>query len=815
MDDKTVFVRTKKGEDEVRGGTALLRGDFKRALLMVDDAAPFGEISGRAAPDLRDALGGMFETLEREGFIQSGARAGDVPGVVVPPARSTSATVLFIDVVGYTKQTVNEQIRLKKQFNQLLSDCLKAQGDGGNIILDTGDGAAVGFLQHPEEALEVAMRFRESVMSGQRGDHRGPKVRIGIHLGPINVVKDVTGRSNMVGDGINDAQRVMGFAGVDQIYISRSYYDFVSRLSDEYASLFKYRGSQKDKHGREHQVYELVDAAARAAETAVPQAGESAPAIKLDPFSFAIPDAASFPVPAAEREKMGAQESVAAQLLGDTRWLNQHGDAEKTVVAERAAEAQPPQPAENTPVPPPETAAKPVAKTYIPSAEEVAKLAEAQAKIWAEAERRARESANISAARAVPPPAVKDAPVARARRKPVSWGKMGAGLFAVLLAALFVVPFVLPARDYAAKIEQLLAARLQQPVHIGHLAGRLLPTPRLELSDVSIGETKQILAQRARVNFSLPALFASAKAIDSIELEGVRADGAALRQIAAWLQQIAADSGYPVTRIGLGQGELEAGDIQLSGVNGELSFDRSGKFVRAKFYAGENKFSAGIDAVPGNKMQVSITVRGSALPSLPGWVFDELNAKGELAGDELAISDFDGRILGGMLLGDARISWRSGWRAQGTLVAKTIAVQHVSKALGGDMDGTANFRAQSENLSGLAKAAAMDGVFVIRDGVINGVDIVETVRLRSKVSLPGGRTRFDELSGDLSVADGVYAFRQLKMDAGMLTATGRLDVSGRELSGRISAELAMRAGAGPTVLQIGGTADSPSLHVAR
>ncbi len=67
-------------------------------------------------------------------------------------------------------------------------------------------------------------------------------VRIGIHLGPVNIVKDMNGQSNMVGDGINDAQRIMSFASSDTIYISRSYYDVVSRLSTEYANLFVYRG---------------------------------------------------------------------------------------------------------------------------------------------------------------------------------------------------------------------------------------------------------------------------------------------------------------------------------------------------------------------------------------------------------------------------------------------------------------------------------------------------------------------------------------------------------------------------------------------
>src|SRR3989338_1716144 len=208
------------------------------------------------------------------------AEAAKRKPAAVQTSRSTSATVLFFDVVGYTKQPVNKQIQVKKQFNQLLSDCLGVLEDGDHIILDTGDGAAIGFLQHPEDALEVAMQFRKMVVANGHNDYPDLKVRTGIHLGPINVVQDMNGQNNMVGDGINDAQRVMGFAGTDQIYTSRPYHDFVSRLSDEYADLFQYRGSQQDKHGREHTVYEVVDASTPVAEVTFPQAGEPELAIK-------------------------------------------------------------------------------------------------------------------------------------------------------------------------------------------------------------------------------------------------------------------------------------------------------------------------------------------------------------------------------------------------------------------------------------------------------------------------------------------------------------------------------------------------------
>jgi len=732
-------------------------------------------------------------------------------------ARSSSVTVLFFDVVGYTKQTVNKQIEIKKQFNQLVTDCLSSRGDDDErIILDTGDGAAIGFLHHPEDALEVAMQFRATVMANQHKDYPDLNVRIGIHLGPVNVVKDMNQQSNMVGDGINDAQRVMSFAGIDQIYISRPYYDFVSRLSDEYAGLFQYRGLQKDKHGREHPVYELMDATAPVAQAVLPQADELAVEIKLEPFSFAMPEAAISPPPMVAQEEPEQQDQVAAPI-GGLEQFKLPEETEKPVAVAQAIQQQPPASAPETP--PVKAAAKPVAEARMPSAEEVAKLAESQAKAWAEAEQRAAENAKVSAERATQPretqhPA-KEATTVRVRRKPVPWGKIGAGLFVALLVALFAVPPLMPTQGYATSVEQLLTARLQQPVQVGHLSGRLLPTPRLELKNVSIGETKPIQAQRAQIDFTLSALFSSNKPIAGIELEGVQVNGAALPQISAWLQKIAADSQHPVARIGLSQGKLEADGVQLSGISGELSFDQAGKFTQAKLQAEGNKFVLDMSAMPENKMQVSIMVRGSALPLLPNWVFDDLDAKGELAGDSLMITKLDGRIMGGILTGDVRIDWGSGWRSQGALTAKAITLQNMSKALSGDMDGTARFQMQSASLPKLTETATLEGAFAIKKGIINGIDVVETARLRSTENLPGGRTHFNELNGDLYYANGDYHFRQVKMSTGVLNATATLDIAKQQLSGRVIADLTMRAGMGSVALQVGGTTDNPSLRAAR
>ena len=174
--------------------------------------------------------------------------------------RTFICSVVFIDLVGYSKKPVTEQIRLKTSLTSNLSEAIKDIPVNDRIILDTGDGAAISFLGDPEDALFVTLSLRERMvaegMSATIVEASGEdSVRMGINLGPVKLVKDINGHPNIIGDGINVAQRIMSFARPGQIVVSRSYYDVVSNLASEYAKLFHYEGSRTDKHVREHEIY--------------------------------------------------------------------------------------------------------------------------------------------------------------------------------------------------------------------------------------------------------------------------------------------------------------------------------------------------------------------------------------------------------------------------------------------------------------------------------------------------------------------------------------------------------------------------------
>ena len=170
--------------------------------------------------------------------------------------RTFIGSVLFIDIVGYSRRTVPDQLAMKELFNSLLSDAIQNVAPSDRIMVDTGDGAGIAFLGDPEDALFAALSLRDAIDHGRAATvGETGFVRMGINLGPLKIVRDINGHTNMIGDGVNDAQRVMSFAEPGQVMVSHSYLDIISRFSRDYDQLFIYEGTRQDKHVREHEVY--------------------------------------------------------------------------------------------------------------------------------------------------------------------------------------------------------------------------------------------------------------------------------------------------------------------------------------------------------------------------------------------------------------------------------------------------------------------------------------------------------------------------------------------------------------------------------
>src|SRR6202035_3997829 len=129
------------------------------------------------------------------------------------------AHVLFIDIVGYSKLSINEQRALVDKLNHIVrttEDFRRAEAAGRLIKIPVVDGMALVFYDSPETPVECALEISRLLKQ-----HPELGVRMGVHSGPVSGVVDVNERANIAGAGINIAQRVMDCGDADHILLSK------------------------------------------------------------------------------------------------------------------------------------------------------------------------------------------------------------------------------------------------------------------------------------------------------------------------------------------------------------------------------------------------------------------------------------------------------------------------------------------------------------------------------------------------------------------------------------------------------------------
>src|SRR5262245_21618438 len=142
---------------------------------------------------------------------------GHVSRTQEPHLRLEVGHILFLDIVGYSKLLSDEQKALVQELNQIVRETEQfraAEAERKLTRLPTGDGMVLVFTNNPEAPVECALEISKALQS-----HRKLKVRMGIHSGPVNTVATVNDQSNLLGAGINVAQRVM-YCGMRDIFSS-------------------------------------------------------------------------------------------------------------------------------------------------------------------------------------------------------------------------------------------------------------------------------------------------------------------------------------------------------------------------------------------------------------------------------------------------------------------------------------------------------------------------------------------------------------------------------------------------------------------
>ena len=113
-----------------------------------------------------------------------------------PDLQLEIAHILLIDVVGYSKLLVNEQIELLEELKQIvrITECFRAAEARNELIrVPTGDGMALVFFHSPEEPARCALEISKALQ-----DHPRIQLRMGVHSGPVSRVIDVNEKTNAI-----------------------------------------------------------------------------------------------------------------------------------------------------------------------------------------------------------------------------------------------------------------------------------------------------------------------------------------------------------------------------------------------------------------------------------------------------------------------------------------------------------------------------------------------------------------------------------------------------------------------------------------
>src|SRR5881394_3094960 len=166
------------------------------------------------------------------------------------------AHVLFIDIVGYSKLSMNEQRAAVDELNHAVrasDEFRKAEAADRLIKIPTGDGMALVFYTSPEAPAQCAVEISRALK-----EHPRLQLRMGVHSGPVSGVIDVNERANVAGAGLNIAQRVMDCGDAGHILLSKHIAEDLEEY-EQWRPLLHDLGTCEVKHGVRISVVNLYD----------------------------------------------------------------------------------------------------------------------------------------------------------------------------------------------------------------------------------------------------------------------------------------------------------------------------------------------------------------------------------------------------------------------------------------------------------------------------------------------------------------------------------------------------------------------------
>jgi hypothetical protein len=380
---------------------------------------------------------------------------------------------------------------------------------------------------------------------------------------------------------------------------------------------------------------------------------------------------------------------------------------------------------------------------------------------------------------------------------------VGAG---ILLVAAVVLVYVMPIDT--APYEKAGQAWLGEPVKIGSISMSLVPLPQLKFEKVAIGREPPMRIAVIRGSPEIGSFFGDKKVLKSIELEGVT-------QSRELLAVLISDKGKGeslgierVTARGLKLGPPE---LDLPPLDLEATLTLDGALRTVTLTNTERKISVTLQP-QGDRAGIEISADTLPLPAGTDLLVGNFSAKGTLTATGLDLRELDGRALDGTFKGSARLRWPDGWTLDGDIAVRQMEAARIAAPLikTGTLEGKVQFGMRAPTPDKLFASTRLDGHFTVQKGSITNIDMT---RVLQGSSTGGGTTLFPELNGSVHADPGRVQVRQIRMVAGLLNATGEVDMDpDKKLSGRLQIELRAQTTQARASISVSGTLKDPQFR---
>ena len=386
----------------------------------------------------------------------------------------------------------------------------------------------------------------------------------------------------------------------------------------------------------------------------------------------------------------------------------------------------------------------------------------------------------------------------RRRRK---WGKpIAVTLLLALIVGLGAVHVVPVETGTYAK---LASAAFGRNVKIGAAHMSLVNGPEMRFEHVRIGD---IVVNTVRVFPTLGSLFSDKKVLGRVELIGTLVPENELGDVL--LGKIKSTK-FSVVRV-------EAKELRLRGplalpavdVNAFLAGDGT---LKSLVLNGPDKLQ--VKLVPdGGQLALEGSAASLTLPFAPQLTLTDFSLKGSATPEGMTLSEWDGSLLDGTLVGTAQFGWGPSWRVEGTLKFKNVNAAVFAPALlsDGKATGSGSYLMQGAVPAKLGVGARIDGGFMVSKGVLGSFDLSRAIRTAGKETQ--GTTLFAELSGKGSYDKGAVQLRDVNIAAGALNAGAIVDITpSGALSGRIVADVKTAGQTLRSTINLAGTVKQPEV----